>query len=408
MVAALVMALSSVFVLGSRPAAGASPWCTVAYSVNQWGTGFTTEVTVTNGGPAVTAWTATWSWTGNQQVTSGWNAQVGQHGSAVTAVNAPYNGAVAAGATVGFGFQGTYSGLNGPPLNFAFNGLACGGPNTPSSPTSTLPTTPTSPSSPSSPSSSSPSSPSSSSPTSPSSSTSPSGGPCPSGAVFCDGFESQSSTTPSGRWSIVTPDCSGSGTAAVATTQEHAGAKSLEIDGRGTYCNHIFAGDSTDMAAAAPTWYVRFWMKHTAPLPTNHTTFLAMKDAAHNNTDLRLGAQNGALVWNRQSDDATLPAQSPVGVAQSVVVPTGAWECLEFSVDGPTGQIHTWYNGSPVAGLTADSVPTQDVDNQWLAGAGGSWRPQLTDLKLGWENYSSGDDTLWFDDVVLSKSRIGC
>ncbi|GAA2006077.1 hypothetical protein GCM10009838_85420 [Catenulispora subtropica] len=226
--------------------------------------------------------------------------------------------------------------------------------------------------------------------------------------VFCDGFESQTSTTPSGRWSVVTPDCSGTGSATITTAQQHAGTESLQIDGRGTYCDHVFADDLTDMAAASPTWYVRFWMKHTTPLPTNHTTFLALNDAAHNNTDLRLGAQNGALVWNRESDDATLPAQSPAGVAQSVVVPTGAWECLEFAVDGASGQIHTWFNGTAVPGLTADSVSTPDVDDQWLAGAGASWRPRLTDLKLGWEDYSSGDDTLWFDDVALSTSRIGC
>jgi hypothetical protein len=226
--------------------------------------------------------------------------------------------------------------------------------------------------------------------------------------VFCDGFETQTSTTPGGRWSISTPDCGGTGVAAITAAQQHAGAKSLEIDGYGTYCNHVFADDATDMATASPSWYVRFWMKHTAPLPTNHTTFLAMNDSAHNNTDLRLGAQNGALVWNRESDDATLPAQSPAGVAQSIVVPTGVWACVEFSVDGSNGQIHTWYNGSLVPGLTEDGVPTQDIDNQWLGGSGASWRPQLTDLKLGWENYSSGDDTLWFDDVVLSRSRIGC
>jgi len=226
--------------------------------------------------------------------------------------------------------------------------------------------------------------------------------------VFCDGFENQTSSTPAGRWSVVTPSCSGTGAATITGAQEHAGVKSLEIDGRGTYCNHVFADDTTDMATAAPTWYVRFWIKHTAPLPTNHTTFLALNDSAHGNTDLRLGAQNGALMWNRQSDDATLPDQSPAGVAQSVVLPTGAWECLEFSVSGSNGQIHTWYNGAAVPGLTEDGVATSDIDDQWLGGSGASWRPQLTDLKLGWENYSSGDDTLWFDDVALSTSRIGC
>ena len=384
-VAAAVVALSAMFVLGSR-AEGADAGCTVAYQPNQWSTGFTADVTVTNGGQAVTAWTATWSWTGNQQVTSAWNAQVSQNGQNVTAASEPYNGSVAAGATVSFGFQATYSGTNSAPANFAFNGVPCTGLGNPSPPPSSLPST-------------SPSS---------SPSSQPPGGPCPSTAAFCDGFENQTSSTPAGRWSVVAPNCAGTGTAAITTAQAHAGVKSLQIDGHGTYCNHIFASDATDMATASPTWYVRFWMKHTMPLPTGHTTFLAMNDSAHANTDLRLGAQNGALMWNRQSDDATLPDQSPAGVAQSVVLPTGAWECLEFSVDGTTGQIHTWYNGSPVAGLTEDGVATPDLDDQWLAGSGASWRPRLTDLKLGWENYSSGDDTLWFDDVVLSTSRIGC
>jgi hypothetical protein len=188
----------------------------------------------------------------------------------------------------------------------------------------------------------------------------------------------------------------------------HGGAKSLAINGGASYCDHVFADDTADMPAAAPTWYVRFWFRHTTPLPANHTTFLAMNDAAANNTDLRLGAQNGALVWNRQSDDQTLPDQSPTGVAQSVVVPTGAWECLEFSVNGTNGQINTWYNGTLVPGLTENGTVTPQVNDQWVAGSGANWRPKLTDLKLGWENYSNGTDNLWFDDVVLSKARIGC
>ncbi|MEU0152180.1 hypothetical protein [Micromonospora fulviviridis] len=29
-----------------------------------------------------------------------------------------------------------------------------------------------------------------------------------------------------------------------------------------------------------------------------------------------------------------------------------------------------------------------------------TWRPRLTDLKLGWESYGGAADTLWFDDVA--------
>ncbi|MCP3786536.1 hypothetical protein NLX85_24520 [Micromonospora sp. A3M-1-15] len=42
---------------------------------------------------------------------------------------------------------------------------------------------------------------------------------------------------------------------------------------------------------------------------------------------------------------------------------------------------------------------------QWY---GRTWRPQLTDLKIGWESYGGAADTLWFDDVALGATRIGC
>jgi hypothetical protein len=214
---------------------------------------------------------------------------------------------------------------------------------------------------------------------------------------------------PSGRWSPYALNCSGSGTVAVAASQAHNGSKSAEATGIDGYCNHIFIRDATDMAAASPIWYVRFWLRHTTAFPTGHVTLLAMNDSADGTTDLRLGAQNGALMWNRQYDDATLPAQSPAGVAQSVTVPTNAWECIEFSVDKTNGRIYTWYNGAAVPGLIEDGAPTPDIDQQWLAGSGVNWRPNLTDLKLGWESYGGGgNDTLWFDDVVLSTPRIGC
>ena len=48
-----------------------------------------------------------------------------------------------------------------------------------------------------------------------------------------------------------------------------------------------------------------------------------------------------------------------------------------------------------------------DVSTQWLSRAGG-WKPQLADLRLGWESYSGQTMTLWFDDVALAAQRIGC
>jgi hypothetical protein len=79
--------------------------------------------------------------------------------------------------------------------------------------------------------------------------------------------------------------------------------------------------------------------------------------------------------------------------------------CVEFKIDGAGGTIETWLNGTSVPGLLADGVPTHDIDGQWLNRV---WRPRLVDLKLGWESYGEGADTLWYDDVVAGSTRNNC
>ncbi|MFI9154565.1 glycoside hydrolase family 6 protein [Streptomyces sp. NPDC053367] len=123
--------------------------CTVDYKVqNDWGSGFTAAVTVTNNGAAKSSWSVGWSYAGNQRVTNAWNARVTQSGAAVTAANESYNGTLATGGSTSFGFQGTYSGSNAVPATFTLNGVTCnvdsGGPTDPG-PTDPGPTDPGTP-----------------------------------------------------------------------------------------------------------------------------------------------------------------------------------------------------------------------------------------------------------------------
>ncbi|MFG2126375.1 glycoside hydrolase family 6 protein [Streptomyces sp. NPDC048751] len=111
--------------------------CTVDYKVqNQWDTGFTAAVTVTNNGAAKSSWAVKWSYAGNQKVTNFWNSKISQSGAAVTAANETYNGTLGTGGSVSFGFQGTYSGSNAIPATFTLDGVTCnvdggGGPTDP-------------------------------------------------------------------------------------------------------------------------------------------------------------------------------------------------------------------------------------------------------------------------------------
>ncbi|MGJ5752142.1 cellulose 1,4-beta-cellobiosidase [Streptomyces puniciscabiei] len=124
---ALVAGTSGTALLAAPAGAATSTVpCTVAYTVqNQWDTGFTAAVTITNNGAAKSSWSLKWSYAGNQKVTDAWNAQVGQSGADVTATNAGYNGTLATGGSVRFGFNASYSGTNAVPATFTLDGVTC-------------------------------------------------------------------------------------------------------------------------------------------------------------------------------------------------------------------------------------------------------------------------------------------
>ncbi|MET9357149.1 cellulose 1,4-beta-cellobiosidase [Streptomyces sp. NPDC006617] len=110
----------------SASAGATAAACTVDYQVqNDWGSGFTAAVTVTNNGAATSNWSLGWTYAGSQKVTNSWNAKVTQSGAAVTAANESYNGTLSTGGSASFGFQGTYSGSNAIPATFTLNGVTC-------------------------------------------------------------------------------------------------------------------------------------------------------------------------------------------------------------------------------------------------------------------------------------------
>ncbi|MBT8225584.1 MAG: glycosyl hydrolase family 5 [Dactylosporangium sp.] len=123
--------LSSASASASPSASASSPpvteaACSVGYAKNEWPGGFTASVTIANtGSSAINGWTLGFAFPGDSTVTSFWNADVSQSGSNVTATDMSYNGAIAQGTSVSFGFQGTYSSGNANPTAFTLNGSAC-------------------------------------------------------------------------------------------------------------------------------------------------------------------------------------------------------------------------------------------------------------------------------------------
>ena len=128
-----------------------------------------------------------------------------------------------------------------------------------------------------------------------------------------------------------------------------------------------------------------------------------MPDSAEGTDEhLRIGGQDEILMYNRQVDDATLPDLSPAGVATSVALPTGAWECFEYYL-GTDGSIATWLNSNSIAGLTTGAGNAND--DQWESTL---IIPTITGVYFGWESYGSDANTFWYDDIAISSSRVGC
>jgi endoglucanase len=91
--------------------------CTATLSTqSSWTGGFVDNLTVTAGSQALSSWTVTFTWPGDQQITSDWGMNYTQSGKSVTLTNVGYDGSIAAGTSyTNIGFQGTFSASDAAP-----------------------------------------------------------------------------------------------------------------------------------------------------------------------------------------------------------------------------------------------------------------------------------------------------
>ncbi|MCW7945408.1 chitinase [Streptomyces hygroscopicus] len=139
--ATLLLPLAGLVGLAGPAHAAASATATYA-KTQDWGSGFEGKWTVTNSGnTAISSWTIAWDFPTGTSVTSAWDADVTNSGTHWTARNKSYNGTLAPGASVSFGFNGSGSGA---PSNCTLNGGSCdGGTTVPGDNPPSAPGTPT-------------------------------------------------------------------------------------------------------------------------------------------------------------------------------------------------------------------------------------------------------------------------
>jgi chitinase len=128
--------------VGLASPAQAASTATATYAKTQdWGTGFEGKWTVKNTGTtSLSSWTVEWDFPSGTSVTSAWDADVTSAGTHWTAKNKSWNGTLAPGASVSFGFNGAGS---GSPSGCKLNGGSCDGGSTPGDAAPSAPGTPT-------------------------------------------------------------------------------------------------------------------------------------------------------------------------------------------------------------------------------------------------------------------------
>ncbi|MEU7470192.1 glycoside hydrolase family 18 chitinase [Streptomyces sp. NPDC044984] len=139
--ATLLLPLSGLVALASPAQAATSATATYA-KTQDWGSGFEGKWTVKNTGTTtLSSWTVEWDFPSGTKVTSAWDATVTNSGDHWTAKNLGWNGTLAPGASVSFGFNGSGSGA---PTGCKLNGGSCdGGPEVPGDAAPSAPGTPT-------------------------------------------------------------------------------------------------------------------------------------------------------------------------------------------------------------------------------------------------------------------------
>ncbi|KAF4550831.1 Exoglucanase-like protein [Elsinoe fawcettii] len=202
-------------------------------------------------------------------------------------------------------------------------------------------------------------------------------------------------------WPVYAPDCAQGGSVTLDSTKAHSGKNSLKVVGAGGYCGHAFFGTTQ---VPKGSFYTRSWVYMTTPLTAEHVTFMVMPDTSLNGKHLRFGGMSQIMMYNRETDDATLPDLSPQGIATSADLPAGAWQCVEQYI-GTDGTINTWLNSQSVAGLNVGPGVTNANANGWTRA---SYKPAVTGVYWGWESYGGGANTFWYDDVAIATTRIGC
>ncbi|BCE01972.1 PKD domain-containing protein [Marinicellulosiphila megalodicopiae] len=197
----------------------------------------------------------------------------------------------------------------------------------------------------------------------------------------------------------------------VISTDSNSGEKSLRIIGPENGPMQIFKA----LPASANKIYTRVYVKQTLQMGglanTNHDHIIALRSDDPNpaNKEVRWGEAKGAigttLVNNNPNIDDGAPDPQSENFGEHIVN-ADQWYCLEVGFDDTqeVSKLYSWADGVLVHSIEQNSDFTNikdSVDDHWMS-------DMFHEIVFGWHSFSQNQNTLYFDDIVVSTERIGC
>jgi hypothetical protein len=216
--------------------------------------------------------------------------------------------------------------------------------------------------------------------------------PLPGGFFLIDDFEG--GRDPSWTESRV------GGTASTITLDTTVGANgsssSIRIDANNVF--HTMLQFALPQAVrTANEVYGRVFLRLAQTPNTNHFIWVEVGTTANDGHEMRLGHNVGRL----QSNHWLNGEQDIRDRDRSLVANT--WYCLEFFMSDSPDELRVWLDNEETALSTTNYTagPNGDGNTNPVA----DFIPPLQAFRIGWELQNG---TVWFDDVALADSQIGC
>lgn len=208
--------------------------------------------------------------------------------------------------------------------------------------------------------------------------------PCPAGATFCFGFESDTLPAGAGYQSQPTTPLQ------FDTTVKHSGNRSLKVVSAGSF-------NMREVIAPIPgqSFWVRLFIQTSNVFGDNDHDSLFVASTANPSQDNNdehgpeFSEQGNQIILN--ADDNPLASANGPGFPQAPgpTLSANTWHCEEAFYDGATGDVQIFSNGDPI------------ID------APGFKRVTFQTFRFGYIGFNTVR-TVWFDDVVVSPNRVNC